>query len=227
MSPRSFFDQVAADARMASSRTGVPVSVILAQWAIETGYGTSRAWLKGNNYAGVSPGGRLADYPTRTDGLAAYIATLQHRRYDPIRHTSSAHGAAVALGQSPWAESHYGGDGRQLIQVMDQWGLSQYDTGTGPAGVTVQPVGIPSPGNIIDWLNPLDDLAEEWASDAAGVVRKIVLVGVAVTGGLALIVLGAWRMAQPAVDRVEATTKDAAGTILAARTGGATKAAGL
>lgn len=159
-----FFSEVAVDAQTASAATGVLPSVILAQWADETGYGTSSAFLSGNNYAGVSPGGSVGSYPSKRDGLSAYISALNQHYYDPVRLAKGSNAQAIALGQSPWAGSHYDyadysaglplRPGVDLVTIIQTNNLTTYDTGSsagGGPGVAslVGPLGFiaaPAPG---------------------------------------------------------------------------------
>jgi flagellum-specific peptidoglycan hydrolase FlgJ len=73
----SFFTDYLNDAQIASSQTGVLVSVILAQCADETTYGQTlnqqgSVW----NFAGVSSAGKVLSYSSEQAGLSAYIRTL-------------------------------------------------------------------------------------------------------------------------------------------------------
>jgi cell wall-associated NlpC family hydrolase len=102
----SFFTEFLADAQKASAATHVLPSVILAQWAIETGGGTSPAFVQGNNYAGVSYAG-VTYFPTRQAGLNAYIATLNLSYYAAVRSAQGSTAQAIALGASVWAGDHY------------------------------------------------------------------------------------------------------------------------
>lgn len=205
--PAAFFADVAPDAKIASARTGVPVSVILAQWAIETGYGTSSAWLTGHNYAGVSPGGHVASYTDRPSGLAAYISTLSSQFYAAVRGAGSPSAAAVALGDSPWAASHYGGHGADLQTVITTNNLARFDTGatlvTGPAG----PAGGSDPGGAIDKAAGIGGAINGLATtNWADMVKTMIFLG----GGLGLVVLGVAKMAEPAIAKAKASAGDAA-----------------
>jgi hypothetical protein len=60
----SFIDPWLADAKSAHAQTGVLTSVILAQWLDETANFSSRAFVSGNNYAGVSYSG-VSSFPTK------------------------------------------------------------------------------------------------------------------------------------------------------------------
>jgi hypothetical protein len=152
---QAFIDDVLGDAHAAASHLGVPVSPILAQWANETGWGTSPAWRGGHNYAGVSTlthqqeafgaslfhGGPILAYPNRSDGLAGYLARWTDGVYDSTRAKWHAHAdsrdVAMAIEESPWAAGHYGGDG--LRRLIVEHNLTRYD-GQAP------PVPAPHPG---------------------------------------------------------------------------------
>lgn len=161
-----FIHDVLPDARSAASHLGIPVSPVLAQWINETGAGTSRAWLEGHNYAGVSGvegvqtqlGAHLAGdgailyYPNRQAGLQGYITRWADGVYDATRDAwrtnGEPHAVAAAIEASPWAGGHYGGDG--LRHLMDELNLTQFDgaeqPGERPPAVEPPPCGALRPG---------------------------------------------------------------------------------
>lgn len=138
----SFFTEFLADAQTASAQTGVLVSVILAQWADETAYGSTLsgpdvwnfAGLTGNVYGatGVTANG-LAIYASESAGLDAYIQCLNQSIYNKVRTASGSTAQATALGQSPWAGGHYVGsppfnyEGGALVLIIQNNNLTQYD----------------------------------------------------------------------------------------------------
>lgn len=132
-----FITNYAAEAARAAADTGLWTSVVLAQWINETAAGTSRAFVLGNNFAGVSPGGKIASYPSKAAGLAAYIDTMNSHIYDPVREAKKAgpRDEAVALGESRWAEGQYkaigGGPGSALVGIIDSLNLTAYDGAEG------------------------------------------------------------------------------------------------
>jgi hypothetical protein len=153
---QAFIDSVLADAHAAASHLNIPVSVVLAQWANETGWGTSDAWRNGHNYAGVSflepfqeaLGAHLGDqgeilfYPTRQAGLSGYIGRWADGVYDATRaawgeHRGDALAVARDVEQSPWASGHYGGNGLEVL--INEHNLRQYDGGPAPAPPTTEP----------------------------------------------------------------------------------------
>lgn len=216
MTSASFVSDVLPDAQIASSATGVPVSVIIAQWANETGWGTSQAWQQGNNYAGVSPGGSVASYPTRAAGLAAYISTLLNPFYNAVRSAGTSAGAADALGRSPWAASHYDsgtGPGSMLLGEITANDLTQYDATTtglkipnipgftrpllpggwgggilgGPGGSVGGPVG-----------GVAGDVAGQVASTLVNALREPAIKAVGVAGAVGLFLMAGWQASRPA-----------------------------
>lgn len=150
----AFYNDVLADAHAAASHLNIPVSVVLAQWANETGYGTSDAFVNGHNYAGVSGlepfqtslGAHLGDqgdilfYPDRAAGLAGYIGRWADPVYNDTRaqwvaHQGNAFEVAGDVEASPWAAGHYGGNGLKQLITTDN--LIRFDG---------EPVPAPSPG---------------------------------------------------------------------------------
>jgi hypothetical protein len=128
-----FFNSVLSPAIRCAADTGLLTSVVLAQWADETAYGTSRAWVFGHNPAGVSPGGKIASYPSPAAGFDAYVQTMNLHYYDPVRaaKVGGAVGQAYALGASPWAGGHYCAagqrQGQSLVDIIESYDLAAYD----------------------------------------------------------------------------------------------------
>lgn len=158
MSNADFFQTYLIDAVNASKQTGVLTSVILAQWADETRYGTSSAFTQGHNFAGVSYSG-VSSFPDEPTGLAAYVKTLQLSYYDGVRSASGSQAQARALGRSPWAASHYDFNGYlaagspadgtwqspnpgiDLLSIISQNNLTRFDS--------LKAKGTASPGQVV------------------------------------------------------------------------------
>jgi hypothetical protein len=223
----SFYTEVLPDARIASERTGVPVSVVLAQWGVETGYGTSAAWLEGSNFAGVSAGGRPVRYRDRAEGLAAYIKTMLSPRYESVRAAGSADESAKALAASAWDAGHYG-DGATLLSVLERDHLTRFDNASQTETVTRAGFEVPGwvpgvGGRGFLWPWEIPGALGDAARDAAlGGVRDLALWSVFVAGGAALVVAGVYRVTSPAR---QAATRTAARAGEAYATGGASEAA--
>ncbi len=125
-------------ARAVFAATKIPVSVILAQMSIETGYGTSALWRQCRNPAGIkgSGCGAFQSYASYAAAAQGYAATYHNGYYAQVLAVAASGASpqqvAVALGQSPWAGSHYTGNcgspGCQLIQQITAYNLTQYDT---------------------------------------------------------------------------------------------------
>jgi cell wall-associated NlpC family hydrolase len=147
MSDASFFTAYLDDAKQAAGLTGVQVSVILSQWADETGYGTSLAFISGHNFAGVSYGG-VASFPTVQAGLSAYIETLNQHNFDNVRQSHGYRSQCYSLGAGPpphdgqgaWAQSGYDATnykkgvpfaqldfGVDLTSIIEANNLTRYD----------------------------------------------------------------------------------------------------
>lgn len=129
MTPDEFFAVALPYAHQAHAQTGVLVSVILAQWADETGYG-GPDWSPNNNPGNVGSydGQPVAKFPSLQAGVNAYIQTMRLDYYAAVRAATTATAQATALGQSPWASGHYGNPpGADLIAILNTYNLTQYD----------------------------------------------------------------------------------------------------
>jgi hypothetical protein len=156
MTAAGFIEQMAPAAVACGRAVGWWPSVVLAQWCDETGFGTSWQWIHGNNPAGISPGGQLADYPTIEAGCGAWVSTALAHYYDGVRaaYPEGADAQAVALGASPWAAAHYDGawwagqvptlrPGIDLLSIIRANGLTRYDD-PAPAPPVKPPVPVPA-----------------------------------------------------------------------------------
>jgi hypothetical protein len=144
MTPQDFVNEVLAQAQRGKGATGLEVSVILAQWANETGWGSSDFFSQGHNPAGISPGGNVAAYPSLEAGVDAWISTMELSYYNGVRAAEGRQAQAVALGESPWAGSHYdngNGPGSMLIEIINENSLWLYDGAAPAPGPGPQPGG--------------------------------------------------------------------------------------
>lgn len=193
-----------------SKRTGIPVSVFLAQSADETGWGTSEWFTKDNNPAGIGVTGAAGAGHSFASLSAAFVdyanKLLGHGEAGQEKFAADVSAGADPvtllrdLEASPWAAGHYGGNGLENIFAANN--LGQYDLpGTKPPAVApiVTGGGSSSAGGAtltgID-LNPLNWWGDI-TSGARGDIAKIVITGVILSGGVGLIVLGAWRSVSP------------------------------
>jgi LysM repeat protein len=143
---RAFIDYTLPYAQRASKQTGWPVSVILAQWGLETGWKTKTytGYNWGNcgampnqpTIGGINVPGSPAAFAyayTPEQGLAEYVhvASLGYYTHIAPAANNGADAAARALGQSPWDWGHYtnrGDPGSSLISIMRVFNLYYYDT---------------------------------------------------------------------------------------------------
>lgn len=133
MTPAQFWPIALPYAQQANQATGVCVSVILAQWGDETGYG-GPDWSPNNNPGNVGSydGQPVNSFPTLQAGVNAYISTMLLSYYIGVRTAVGWRNQSQQLGLSPWASGHYndgGGPGSALIDIITQNNLTQYDGG--------------------------------------------------------------------------------------------------
>lgn len=109
----------------AGSRLGIPADVVLAQWAHETGYGSSSLARQHNNHGGIkaSSGGKdyvagaYAGYSSVSSFVNDYVRVMRLSYYDGVRAAGPRGAAAVidALHRSPYAEDPAYGSKLQRI----------------------------------------------------------------------------------------------------------------
>jgi len=144
---RAFINYTLPYARKAHAQTGWPVSVILAQWGLETGWRTRT--YTGYNWGncggipgfplvgGINKPGSPAAFSyayTPTQGVAEYVHVAHLSYYTRVAQAARSGGAdaaARALGQSPWDWAHYtnrNSPGSSLVNIMRVFNLYYYDT---------------------------------------------------------------------------------------------------
>jgi hypothetical protein len=137
-SAQSFFVDALPYAQQASAATKVEVAVILAQWADEQGYQWPPMYNNPGNVGDPGAAGQTS-YSTVEAGVEAYISTMLLPYYSGVRASIGDTAQCYALGQSPWAGGHYDQDGgppgEDLIKIIAEFNLSQYNTGPTPAPV--------------------------------------------------------------------------------------------
>ena len=141
-SPAAFFAEALPWAQGVHSRLPVMfTSVVLAQWAEETGYG-GPDWSPNNNPGNVGSfdGQPVNKFPTMQTGVNAYMQTLQNGYYPTVLAAKTWAAQCYALGVSPWASGHYeaagGPPGEDLIKIVTANNLTQYDAAPTPPPIT-------------------------------------------------------------------------------------------
>lgn len=130
----SFWSEALPYAEQAHAETGVLTSVILAQWADETGY----RWPPPDNNPGNvgTFGGHTTSYATVQAGVDGYILTMNLPYYTGVRSSVGWMAQCHALGESPWAGSHYEASGpppgEDLVKIIEANNLTQYDSQPAP-----------------------------------------------------------------------------------------------
>lgn len=136
MENKAFYKKLYPYAKYIYLITGMPVSVLLAQFAHESGF-ESPSWIGHNNYAGITnPGGatRFKQYATIIGFANDYVKTIRLKYYAGVLAAVKAKRTpdeiALELSKSPWDAGHYGG-GQSLLAKMKADNLYQYDQGLG------------------------------------------------------------------------------------------------
>lgn len=127
----AYMNRMQPYANRASGATGIPADVILAQWALESGSGTS-AHSRNNNHGGIKwsqysktaikrSDSEFAAYASLEDFTTDYIRVMKLSYYDKVRSAGSVPAAIKALGESPYDAGHYlinGTAGGKLYQFF-------------------------------------------------------------------------------------------------------------
>lgn len=134
MTSKEFYDKYNSYAVKAATELKIPNSWVFAQWAHETGWGTSND-TRLNNLAGLfhsssSASGR--SYNTLDQFVDAYVKTLKQDRYKKALVETSITGFARELRKGGYAEdSSYetSGTWKQAVQDWVKYGGSQTNEG--------------------------------------------------------------------------------------------------
>lgn len=133
----AFLHRYGGEADTAARHTGVNRWTILAQWAVETGYGTSALAVNWHNLAGIrwygqagtvqiggtkgKHGTGFAGYRTVDRFVTDYARVMALAPYDRVRHVQSVESQCRALGASPWDAGHYRRAGVIGGSLLDAW----------------------------------------------------------------------------------------------------------
>lgn len=107
---------------------------IMVQAADETEWNTAGCWhgIEGwegeNNFAGISPNGKLGNYATVSDYVKAYVSTISQNAFGfpAVLQATNPTLQMTRLGKSEWAGSHYdvandGRPGKDIIAIYSQY----------------------------------------------------------------------------------------------------------
>lgn len=137
-----FFSKMLPYAQEASGKINhMYVSEILAQWANESDYGRSNLAVNALNFGGITyvegasiaagSSGNFAMYDSINQFVDDYARVMNLSYYDSVRSAGTLEDSVKALGESPYAGSHYGGHGEWIQTIIDQNGLTAYDGASG------------------------------------------------------------------------------------------------
>jgi len=221
-------------AQSEQARTGIPVSVFLAQSADETGWGTSSWFLQHNNPAGIGVTGAPGKGNTYSSLAAAFDdyanKLLGQGEAGQQQFAADVAGGAAPLTllrdleASPWAAGHYGGNGLESIWQANDLGAYDQPGATPPSASTIATSSTRSsttssaqlagffPGGNWDPLNWPGALIGGLIGGAKADVATVVFGGLFLAAGLTMVVLGAWRTVKdtPAGDAVRSLGSTAA-----------------
>lgn len=137
----NFSPEVIRLAQETESRYGVPASVTLAQYALESGYGTSKLAARSNNYFGISgsyngkftmSGGRKwRAYATMDESFHDHGRLLSSGRYAEATKGAASVGQYVDAIAEIYAPSSDGNNNYagQLKRIITDNNLTHYDAG--------------------------------------------------------------------------------------------------
>lgn len=179
----NFYDIMASYAQRASRATGVPVSVIMAQWDIESAGGTSNAAKSYNNFAGImytknadyqagksAQGTYFSGYRTIDSFVNDYIRVMNLGYYADVRNASGIADTVKALALSPYDAGHYGGDGKYILSRIKSKNLTKYDI---EGAVPVSSLNLNL--NVEDVSKMDNDKLLQYAAIGAGVLALIAI----------------------------------------------------
>ena len=134
-----FSNQVIKLAQETEQKYGVPASVTLAQYALESGYGSSYLARTKNNYFGMRNGSSgFQEFESMAESFDAHGKLLTEERYSSKTEnatTVSEYVNAIAETYAPSSDgnNNYAGN---LLKIIEDNNLTQYDSGNYAAVVS-------------------------------------------------------------------------------------------
>lgn len=124
---QGFMKEMQGYAMSAGAVLGMPYQVILAQWALESTYGSSELATTANNYAGIKYNnnadfkhGAYAGYNSKERFVQDYIRVLQLPYYNAVRQAGGIRETINELDKSPYAsDSQYGTKLLSMVDIND------------------------------------------------------------------------------------------------------------
>jgi hypothetical protein len=118
MTPLQFATAYFPTATRVSAGTGIDSTVLLAQWANETAWGTV---VVSNNLGNIrcSPT-TFCRYATLDDFATACVATFHNGFYEPVLRAGTPSAQLAAIVASPWSSGHYGGSLQSFYLPLEE-----------------------------------------------------------------------------------------------------------
>ena len=138
-------------AQQVQAKYGIPASVTLAQYALESGYGTSNLAKTNNNYFGMRAGSKgWQTHASKADSFDRYGQLMSKPLY--ANKTAGATNVnqyvnAIAETYAPSSDGNNNYAGK-ILEIISANNLTQYDTVFGGAGVSVAGTSTGSSGSL-------------------------------------------------------------------------------
>ena len=120
-------------AQKVQSEYGIPASVTLAQYALESGYGTSRLAKANNNFFGMRNGASgWRTFRDKEESFMAYGKLMSGDRYKTLTAGATTIEGYVNAFSETYAPSSDGNENYagKVLQIIRTNNLTQYDTGS-------------------------------------------------------------------------------------------------
>ena len=125
-----FFNLVWDDAKTVCDKTGLPMYLLLAQAALESGWGTSRFAKEQNNYLGIKYNHKYATFKTRLECFEAWSRVLQQSCYKELK-VATLNGWLYQLDHCGYHQSeNYSNKIRSIyhannLDIVDSWEINK------------------------------------------------------------------------------------------------------
>jgi hypothetical protein len=169
-------------AAIAEEKTGVSRELILTQWGLETGWGSSQAFKKGLNLAGIKnttswTGGSVGSYRAYTsleESVQDYARVMGLDYYTQVRAAGNPYSQAAALDESPWAEDpNYGVKLRSILPKVSAILNRSLAGGWSDAGISNNSPNVPYFKGVTSGIKPIFNVPEKISEGVEETQEKI------------------------------------------------------
>ena len=203
----SFLHYWQGAAKSAASQLGIPSSWILAQWAMETGWGTQRT-MGVNNPGNVGPNGSggWVNYPSQQAFVAAYVASMVHdfpgfTHYSVLARTNTSYRGYIRPVLTPQdylngpnkydpGTTRYGSKVAAVLPTVQRLLGEPVSNGSGtqPISNKLNPYAkAPSFLHVGSWLSSVEQWAAKEAITILLIVALLIVIVVMLLKGLGVI----------------------------------------